>query len=69
LSVEVDVDVKSSRGNAGLLGAKRRLCVQACSKRPIVSGRMMKIWREATSTAQKRINAVTLRLGRMKKKK
>jgi hypothetical protein len=51
LSVEVDVDVKSSRRNAGLLRAKRRLCVQACFKRPIVSGRMMKIWREGTSTA------------------
>ena len=43
MKVEVSVLAKSSRGNAGLLGAKRRLCVQACFKRPIVSGRMAKM--------------------------
>jgi hypothetical protein len=50
LSVKVYVSVKNSRRKVGLLGAKRRLCEQVCFKRPIVSGRLVKIWREATST-------------------
>ena len=37
LSVEVYVSVKSSRRKTGLLVAKRRLCEQACFRRPIVS--------------------------------